>query len=257
MLAEGRLQVRQIEQEVRFSGGDKLVVLIQTGAGDQAVNVRVKLQPLCPGMQHGHKSIGVGAQGFVGGELLAQGAGNGGEEQVESLLGARPEKTGAQLSREGEGDQEIGRIDEFAQLSLCPAVRAEGTALGAGFVVAGVIGKVNVAALFAAKGTPAQCRGAAAGDRPDGAVLLRGERRSCLAQLRNKTAQRLQHCGGSAHVACACWAGSAGQAGAEPIHQAQRVLAGLMRQVQIHHRGSNLLVTQEFLDRVQVSASLQ
>ena len=72
-------------------------------------------------------------------------------------------------------------------------------ALGAGFVIAGVIGKMKMPALFAGKGTPAQCRSAAMSDRPDGALLLSRERRSRFEELRNKTAQRPQHRGGSVH----------------------------------------------------------
>ena len=81
-------------------------------------------------------------------------------------------------------------------------MRAQGAALRAGFVVAGMVGEVDMATLLAGKGSPAQCRRTAASDRPDGAMLLRRERRSCFAQLRDKTAQRLAVLGGLA-VACA------------------------------------------------------
>jgi len=52
-------------------------------------------------------------------------------------------------------------------------VGGHGTALRAGFVIAGVIGEMNFVAGFANKGAPAQSRGAAMSDRPDGAALLR------------------------------------------------------------------------------------
>ena len=72
-------------------------------------------------------------------------------------------------------------------------------ALGAGLVVAGMVGEMNVVAFFTGKSSPAQCRSAATGNRPDGAMLLRRKRRSPLEELRDKTAQRPQHSGRSAH----------------------------------------------------------
>ena len=136
-------------------------------------------------------------------------------------------------------------------------MRAQGTALRAGFVVAGMVGEVDMATLFAGKGTPAQCRCAAASDRPDGAMLMRRERRSCCAQLRDKTAQRLQHGGRSAHELWRALNVLAGQAAAELVHQLQGILGALVGQMQIHHGGGDLFMTQELLDGVQVSAGFQ
>ena len=148
VLAEGRLQVRQIQEELRVFDAHELVALVQAGARHQAVEVRMELQLLGPGMQDGDEAVDLRAQGFVGGELFAQGTGGGGEEQVIGLLGARAEEAGAQFRRQGEGDQEVGGIDELAQFALDPAVCAQGAALRAGFVVAGVVGEMNVAALL-------------------------------------------------------------------------------------------------------------
>jgi hypothetical protein len=44
---------------------------------------------------------------------------------------------------------------------------------------------------------------------------------------------------------------------AELVHQAQGVLGALMGQVQINHGGSDLLVTEELLDGVQVRAGFK
>jgi hypothetical protein len=54
-----------------------------------------------------------------------------------------------------------------------PAARGQGAALGAGFVVAGVVGEMNLIAGVANKGASAQSRGAAMSNGPDGAALLR------------------------------------------------------------------------------------
>jgi len=129
-------------------------------------------------------------------------------------------------------------------------------ALRTGFVIAGVKGKMDMPAIFAGKGTPAQCRGAAMSDGPDGAMLLRGKRRSRFKQLRNKTAQRSQHRGGSVHEQLRELA-LAGKLAAELIHQLQCVFGGLVSQVQIHHGGSDLFMAQEFLDGVQMRAGFQ
>ena len=130
-------------------------------------------------------------------------------------------------------------------------------ALGTGAVIAGVISEVNVAALFAGKGTPAQCRGAATGDGTDGAVLCRRKSRSSLEQFRDKAAQRLQHCGGSAHDGMASFGLLARQSAGQSIDQAQGILAGLMGQVQIHHGGGDLFMPEKLLDGVQVRAGFQ
>ncbi len=112
-------------------------------------------------------------------------------------------------------------------LGLDPAVRAQRAALRAGFVVAGVVGKVNVVAGFAGKGTPAQCRGAAMSNRPDGAALLRRERRLRILELRQKSAQRPHDSGALGHRGCEkFWLGW--QAFAKLIDQSQSVLTGLV-----------------------------
>ena len=257
VLAEGGLQVRQMQQELWLFDAHELALLVETGARHQAVKVRMELQFLGPGMQDGDKAIDLRTQGFVGGELFAQGPGGGGEEQVIGLFGARAEEAGAQLCRQREGDQEVRGIDQLAQFALHPAVCGLGAALRAGFVVAGVVGKMNVVARFAGKGTPAQCRSAAVSDRPDGAMLLRRERRSRFEQLRDKTAQRPQHGGGSAHEFLESFGLLARQSAAELVHQAQGVLAGLMGQVQIDHGGGDLFMAQELLDGVQMRAGFQ
>src|SRR5262249_48902586 len=131
-----------------------------------------ELQLLRPGVQEGDKTMGVSAQGFIGSELFTQCAGDGLEEQFIGLLLTQPEEMAAQLGGEREGDQKIGRVDELGQFTLDPAVCRLCSTLGAGFVITGVVGKMNMPAL-AGKDIPAQCRSAAMSDRPDGAMLLR------------------------------------------------------------------------------------
>ena len=108
------MQVRQVEQVVGVLNLYELSLLVQTGAGHQAVDVRVELQALGPGVQDGDKAMGVGPQAFIGGELLAQGARGCGEEQIISLFGVGSEKAGAQLGRESEGDHEVRCLDQLS-----------------------------------------------------------------------------------------------------------------------------------------------
>jgi len=98
-------------------------------------------------------------------------------------------------------------------------------------------------------------------DRPDGALLFRGERRSRCQELRQETAQRLQHRGGSAHELgrgrVLRRAALARQFAAEPVHELQGILGGLVSQMQVHHGGGDLFMAQELLDRVEMRARLQ
>ena len=57
-----------MQEEVRVLNRYELPVLVQARAGYQAVDVRMELQALGPGMQDGHKAVGPGAQPFIGGD---------------------------------------------------------------------------------------------------------------------------------------------------------------------------------------------
>ena len=111
VLAEGGLQMRQVEQELRLFDTHKSVLLVEPGAGNQAMDVRMELQFLGPGVQQGDETNHLGAQAFVGCQFFAQSAGGGLEEQFIGLLFTRAHETTAQFGRQGEGDQEVGSID--------------------------------------------------------------------------------------------------------------------------------------------------
>ena len=76
-------------------------------------------------------------------------------------------------------------------------------------------------------------------DGPDGAALLRGERRFGFKERRQKPAQHL-HDGGGARAG-GHELGLAGQPLAELVHQPQGVLGALMGQMEIDHGGGDLL----------------
>jgi len=91
----------------------------------------------------------------------------------------RSEELAAQLGGQREGDQEIGRAHQFGHFAGDPARGRLAAALRAGLVIAGVPGEVNAPAafVFTGKSVPAQSRGAAMGDGPDGAALVGRKRR--------------------------------------------------------------------------------
>jgi hypothetical protein len=113
VLAEGRLEVRQVQQKLRFFDAHELVALVQAGARDQAMQVRMELQLLSPGVQDGDETVDGSAQSFIGRQLLAQGPGGRGEEQVIGLLVARTEEATAQFCWQSKGDQEVGCVDQL------------------------------------------------------------------------------------------------------------------------------------------------
>ena len=251
MLSEGRLQQWQVEQELGILDAYEATTLAQTGAGYQAVNMRMEPQYLVPGVQHRREAVDVGPKPLGGRQLLREGAGDRSEEQIISLLGEGSPKAGTQLSREGKRDQEVGSIHEFLQLALNPLGGGGPPALRAGLVIAGVPREVSLFAARARKGLPTHSLRAAIGNRPDGAALIPGQRRRRLLELRQEPTQRPKYRGRNGHET------SAWQVAAECIHQLQRIAGGLMRQVQIDHGGGDLLVSEQLLDRVQMGPGFQ
>ena len=183
VLAEGVLQLRQVNQELRVLHAHELAAKVQAHTRNEAMDMRMKAELLVPGVQHGGEAVDGGAQALVGRELFGERSGCGGEEQVVSFPGVRPEEAAAQFGRQREGDEEVRRLDELALFALNPSGVGRAAALRAGFVIAGMKGEVLPSAL-AIKELTAQRRGAATGDGPDGAVLLRPERRSGLKKRR-------------------------------------------------------------------------
>ena len=155
-----------------------------------------------------------------------------------------------QLGRQREGDQEIGSLDELAQLTLDPAGGGGAAALRTGLVIAGVPGEMDPAAIPTTKGPPAQSRGPAMSDGPQGATLRRRKRRSRFQKIRQELTQR-RHNGGGSHGFLA-W-----QVAAQLIHQAQRIAGRLMGHVQINHGRGDLFMPEQFLDGVQMSSGLE
>lgn len=169
VVAEAPLQRRERGEEVRVPDPDKVPLGVESSAGDEEVDVGMEMEALVPGVEDRGEAVGSGPGSLLRGEGLAQGAGAGGKEEVESLLRLRSEEESSQFLRVGEGDEEVGSVESAVELLGDPGGGGGGSALGTGAVVAAVVGKTARAASAAGMEVPAHGRGAATGDGPDGA----------------------------------------------------------------------------------------
>jgi len=142
-------QHRQMKQEVFIFDAANLSVLVQSRAGDDKMEVGMEEELLVPGVKHGGKAADSGLEAFLRGELVGQGAGGGGEEQVEAFPRQGAKKQIAQLTWQGEGDHKVRSGGEFFQLALDPGLRGSASALRTGFVVATVPGEMQPVAIRA------------------------------------------------------------------------------------------------------------
>jgi hypothetical protein len=108
VLAKGALEVGQVHQVAEIFDAHQAPARIQSGAGHQAVKVRMKAQLLVPGVEHGGEAADRRPQSFAG-QLFGKRPGHDGEEQIVSLPGVRPKEATAQLGRQGEGDEDDGQ----------------------------------------------------------------------------------------------------------------------------------------------------
>ena len=97
-----------------------------------------------------------------------------------------------ELGRHGEGDQVVGRGQQFAPLAIEPLGGIGVTALGTSPVIARVIGIVLLAAAAPVELT-AQCGGAAGQQGGDGAPMRGQEARAILPLIRRPVPA--QNCG--------------------------------------------------------------
>ena len=164
---------RSLGQEVGGVFGTQPAQAIdgETAGGHHAMNVRMKAQVPCPGLKH-RQQAELGAQIFVVTTDVEQSPGTVSEQEVveELLVGADED---AQLSGDGEGNQRIRQGQEAAALSLQPRGGIGVATLRTGPMVAGVRGKVVLAAV-ATEQLAAQC-GSTATDKGGDGVSMRGE----------------------------------------------------------------------------------
>ena len=153
---------------------------VEAGSGNQAVQMRMELHVLAPGVKDGHETADLGAESLGRGQFFGQGGGNGRKEQIVELFGKGAEEAGAQFLRQGESHHEVRGVDLLLQAALHPDLGGGLAATRAGFVVAAMEGKMIGSAICAGKAGASHGRGSAMGDGPDGAALGAGKHRRSL-----------------------------------------------------------------------------
>ena len=95
MLAKGRSEMRQDNQEFGVLDADGLTLGIETRPWDEAMHVRVKEEPLVPCVESCGETGDDGLKPLVGSERVAQRRGDRGKEEVEGFLGLVTKETGS------------------------------------------------------------------------------------------------------------------------------------------------------------------
>ena len=159
-------------QETLAGRMPEAAVVRDAAAGDQAVDVGVVVQLLRPGVEHGeYAHLGADITRVAGqlddrlGRHLHQ------QRVAVTLVGAQH---GAQLGWDGDGDVEVGRIQQLGGTSGEPALGLLAVASRTASVAAGMVGIDLGAARFAAPEMATQ-RGAAAGDDVGDRPAVRGQ----------------------------------------------------------------------------------
>jgi hypothetical protein len=157
------------------------------------------VQRLPPGMQHGEESdlrpqmvwiAGHGQEG-LGHRLKEKGI------QHPRVL----KREWAEGMREGKHPMDIGDVEQLRVASREPSRLRPAWTLGAMPIATGVIGDLQVATLVTLRRMPPESRSATDRDRPEGAVLLRGQGGAIACQLgRAILAHHIRHFeGGAGH----------------------------------------------------------
>ena len=162
------------QEEAGFARDPARAVGRQPAARHDAVDVRVMLQVLAPGVEDGQEAD-LGPEVLrVGGDLL-QGLGGGFEQEAVDLPRVL-QRDRAERRRERKDDVMILDRQQFRLPGLHPLRGGGGLALGAVAVAARVVGDLLMAAVIAFLDVSAQGGSPAGGDVAQGATLLRRER---------------------------------------------------------------------------------
>lgn len=95
------------EEVIAFDGHDTTVG-IESGTGNDDMEMRMKVQSLVPCVEDHGEPGGGGPEPFGMGEDVAQGGGGALEKELINLSGMVGEEHGAECFRQGQGDHEIG-----------------------------------------------------------------------------------------------------------------------------------------------------
>ena len=165
---------RLIVDEELFLGGmmEGVVLGVEGAAGNDEVDVGMVLDLAAPGVEDTGEAE-ARAVVFGGADVLEGGGALFEEDRIEDF--GMEEAEGAEFLRQGEGDHEVGHGQEPGFLFGGPDLLVEGATLGAGSVVATVVGVVFFLAAVALIEPAAELGCAAREDAPHGPVMVGGE----------------------------------------------------------------------------------
>jgi hypothetical protein len=160
-------------------GGHEVAALVdpslvdEAPAGDEAVQVRVVVETLAPGVEEGKDAE-------PGADLVAADVEEGGrgvvEEGLKGLAPSRAAEERAQGLGQGKDHVEVGDGQEVVELGLGPEGLVEAAAGGTVAVAAGVVGEVAGPAAVAVVEVPAESARATGDEVGDDPLLGAGER---------------------------------------------------------------------------------
>jgi len=142
-------------EEEAAAGGDPVAVVVEAAGRDDAMDMGMKAEVACPGMQdRGHAELGV----QTAASEVEQGARGGGEEKVVHPLGVLAGQ-GAQFLGQREDDVEVLGGDEALPALFEPASLDQALAFRTMAIAARVVGGGLVAAFLAHVRVTAEIRG--------------------------------------------------------------------------------------------------
>ena len=247
-MTEGASQHWLWHQEAGTLDAHNVALRIDARSWHDAVDMRMEEQTLVPGVQdHGEPAL-VGPEPAWVGKAFRESPGCRRKEELIELSGSRAKEEWAELFGQREGDHEVGSADAFAEFPFHPLSGGLFAALGAGPMVAGMIGELSAPTFGAGMEMPSHDRHTTMGKRPDGTPPRSSLLRMIPQVVRQKAAQRPDH-GGTCQAAREL--SLPGQAAAESLHQGAAVFVASVGDMQIHHRGVDLLVSEQCLHGMQ------
>ena len=223
-----------------------VTVLAQAAAGDQAMDMRVEVKLLGPGVQDGqHADRAANMAGVAGqlGDRLARR-----RHQRAIAVALMTAQGGAQLLGHGDGDVEVGARQHLGLTLVQPDPGLFAMAFRAAPVATGMAAMDLGAARGAALEVSAQGFGPAGQDVGDGAPM-RGRHRRAMGRLvagseAAEDVRDVDHAG-------------ALQAAHQGIEQVAQAGPGRLGQVGVDRRGRDVLMTEQNLDDAGIDAVLQ
>ena len=231
---------------------------------DDAVEVGVKLEVAGPGVEHGrHAEVRAEPGGIAadGEEPLSGGAEPQGEETLAVAQGH-----GAESGGEREDDVEVVARHEAGHARLDPARLAQGLALRAVAIAAGVVRRAGVPALVAHVEVPAAGGCAAGDDGAHGRALLAGERVPLAILLavgaedvgdvewRSNGARSTQAAPTARHARLRRGRVAASE---QRVKRALDAVEHFARDEGVADRGTDRAMAEEMLDRAELGAGLE